>query len=105
MARRLLLRAQIPRIAGYDESAAVQNDEARITYLRHAILEYVRRNPEAADTLRGVADWWLPAEHRGTSAAVLEQALEQLVALGLIARKQLPDGTILYGGERKVDPG
>ncbi len=79
----------------------MQTLEARITCLRDAILEYVRRNPEAADTLRGVADWWLPAERRGTPAQVLEQALEELVALRLIVRRQLPDGTILYGGKGK----
>jgi Fe2+ or Zn2+ uptake regulation protein len=78
----------------------VHNDEARITCLRDAILEYLQRNPDAADTLRGVMDWWLPAEHRATQAQALEQALEQLVALQLVVRTELPDGTILYAGKR-----
>jgi hypothetical protein len=101
MARRLLTRERLLRIAAYDESARVHNDEARITCLRGAILEYVQRNPDAADTLRGVTDWWLPAEHRATTPApMLERALEDLVALQLIARMALPDGTILYAAKR-----
>jgi Fe2+ or Zn2+ uptake regulation protein len=78
----------------------VHNHEAWKPCLRDAILEYVQRNPDAADTLRGVMDWWLPAEHRATEAEAVERALEELVALQLIVRTELPDGTILYAGKR-----
>lgn len=72
------------------------SEEAEIARLREAILDYLQRNPEAADTLRGIVNWWLPAEPARIEASRVERALEQLVAEGLVVKSVLVEGTVLY---------
>jgi len=47
-----------------------------------AILRYLVNNPEAKDTLEGIADWWLEGE-RGKRTKV-ERAISFLVSQGLV---------------------
>ncbi|MDH3289295.1 MAG: hypothetical protein OEP48_16440 [Betaproteobacteria bacterium] len=82
----------------FDKSARVQDKDAGTTGLRDAILEYVHRNPSAADTLRGVMNCWLPAHFIGTEAKAVELAMEQLVAKGILRKSVLADGSVLYAG-------
>jgi len=60
------------------------------------ILAYLQAHPEAADSLEGIATWWLPAPaFAATSESVLE-ALRLLEAEHRIARIELADGRTLY---------
>jgi len=63
---------------------------------RAAIVRYLERNTNAADSIDGIARWWLPAEQLRADRATVEQAIETLVADGLVEAAHLPDGTILY---------
>lgn len=71
------------------------------------LLDYLRERPNAADTLDGIMNWWLPRQRYETEQRKVEQALEQLVALGLVAKNRLSDGTILYsrGTQDPADDG
>lgn len=60
------------------------------------ILSYLRNHPDAADTLDGILNWWLPRQRYETERERIEQSLEELVAQGLVSKKVLGDGTILY---------
>jgi hypothetical protein len=60
------------------------------------ILSYLRNHPNAADTLDGILNWWLPRQRYETEQQRIEQALEYLVTQGLVSKKVLSDGTILY---------
>jgi Fe2+ or Zn2+ uptake regulation protein len=71
--------------------------EANVASVRSAILAYLERHANAADTREGIADWWLPIEQRTIDRAVIERALEMLVAEGLLTGTRLVDGTVLYG--------
>lgn len=71
--------------------------------LREALRRYLRERPDAADTLVGIAEWWLPAALRDTPAERIRQALSELVAAREVRCTVLPDGTELYS--RAVDPG
>ncbi len=66
--------------------------------LQDAVLQYWRNNPNAADSLQGIINWWLPKqgyyEKVGMESAY--QALEQLVAAGVVEKVLLVDGTVLY---------
>jgi Fe2+ or Zn2+ uptake regulation protein len=74
----------------------VQNDEPSVARVRAAIVAYLAEHGNAADTWEGIADWWLPAEHRPVDRTVVEQALEALVADGVLQEARLVDGNVLY---------
>jgi len=72
-------------------SPASDDDE-----IRHSVLAYLQDHPRAADTLRGVVNWWLPQQRYENSRQRIEQVLSALVAEGLLHRDRLPDGEVLY---------
>ncbi len=60
---------------------------------------YLTAHPRAADTVVGVAGFWLntPPAHLDEKAA-LEAALEQLVAEGMVMRRTGADGNVIFAG-------
>lgn len=52
--------------------------------LRRAILGYLAENPDAMDTLEGIARWWVPRQRIQVSVAACARVLEQLVEQGLV---------------------
>lgn len=80
------------------------SEEAEIAGVRAGVVEYLRRNPDAADSLEGIVSWWLPASPARIETSRVERALEQLVAEGLVLKSVLVGGTVLYarapGGPR-----
>ena len=54
--------------------------------LARMILNYLRRNPNAADTLEGIAKWWLGFEKIESSVEDVANILENLVQQGIIER-------------------
>ena len=72
------------------------DDDAKRAAARRAVLQYLARNPRASDSAAGIASWWLRGDGVRVSDAALDAALESLVAEGRIARRRLPDGTVLY---------
>lgn len=79
----------------YEES---QSEIAR------AIVEYLRKNPHAQDTLAGIAEWWLPQQRIRTSKAKLNEVLEDMVTRGLILQSKGKDLQIHYRiNDRKLE--
>lgn len=74
----------------------MQNSESDITKVNQEILDYLQENPNAADSLKGVINWWLPQAYKKLDAASIEQVLEQLIGEGLVSKIELTDGTIIY---------
>jgi hypothetical protein len=64
--------------------------------LRGEILLYLQNNPNAADSLEGIVNWWLPQIYHSVDAASVEQVLEKLIAEGQVKKSSLVDGTNLY---------
>ena len=60
------------------------------------ILDYLRRNPDAGDTLEGIAKWWLETERIESSVEGVADALESLVEQGLVRVKESRGGNTLY---------
>jgi len=58
-----------------------------------AIVDYLRRHPDAADTAAGVAQWWLG---RHCSDDTVARAMVRLVERGVVERHRLPDGTAVF---------
>jgi Fe2+ or Zn2+ uptake regulation protein len=75
----------------YGESAA------EIARLHDAILHYLQSNPNAADTLDGIMNWWLSEQgYEQVSAESVYQALERLIAERVVKKVSLINGAVLY---------
>lgn len=72
------------------------DDEGRLEGIAVAILDHLRRYPQAADSPSGVARWWLGAGYAGVAVEDVERALDLLVARHAMRRLNLMDGTALY---------
>jgi hypothetical protein len=70
--------------------------EMRRSHIARAILDYLRKHPEAQDTLAGIAEWWLPEQRIDTEIAKVKEALAELVARGLILRHRGKDSQVHY---------
>lgn len=64
--------------------------------LQESLRRYLERNPDAADGVEGIRQWWLTPELRATSTEQLETALATLVTSGEMQIHILPDGTTFY---------
>jgi hypothetical protein len=61
---------------------------------------YLERFPRAADTIDGIHTWWLDDRASDVSRAVLQAALDLLLAQGRIVKSALPDGAEVYRAKR-----
>ena len=62
-----------------------------------ALLAYLASHPQAADSLAGVARWWV-GEDAAISVEQVRVALDRLVQSGALRRERLADGTEWYAG-------
>jgi hypothetical protein len=83
-------------VATARQESAVQGDGEGVVRLRAALVDYLAHHGSAADTLEGIMDWWLPAEHRAVDPRTVEQVLDSLVSDGEAAVSKLVDGRVLY---------
>lgn len=74
---------------------ASASDEA-LPPAAEALLAYWGTNPDAMDSVQGIAQWWLAGSAGRLSMPEIEQALNVLVARGLVVRRTLADGTEVY---------
>ena len=62
-------------------------------------MRYLDTNPEAADTVTGIARWWF-MEDDDTPTEVVESAVRTLIAEGRMERRPTADGAAIYGAAR-----
>jgi hypothetical protein len=60
------------------------------------ILRYLDAHADAADTVEGIARWWVLRQRYDESLAAVERAVVELERRNLVKRSVLPDGTVLY---------
>jgi Fe2+ or Zn2+ uptake regulation protein len=60
------------------------------------IINYLRRNPDAKDTLEGITRWWLTMERIDLSVKEVSHALENLREQGVITINKTESGTTFY---------
>jgi Fe2+ or Zn2+ uptake regulation protein len=72
-----------------------KQDEA-IVAIAQEISAYLKAHPEAADSLEGVARWWLARQHYEQAINKVKKALEYLVAEGVVTRTSTTGGNTLY---------
>jgi len=60
------------------------------------ILRYLEKNPNAADTVDGILEWWLPKQSIAEQEEVVQRALDLLVQRKLLLTTQLSDARKHY---------
>ena len=73
----------------------------RLSALAREILGYLERNPDACDTLVGIARWWLLKQRVHAATEDVQCALNQLMKLGLVSRNENPPGPMMYRANRE----
>ena len=56
------------------------------TAVESAILAYFTESPEACDSLRGIAEWWIAQYQIRFGVETVARAVERLAAAGLLER-------------------
>ena len=62
--------------------------------IANKILAYLWAHPQAADTARGIAEWWLSG--RAFDAGLVNRALRMLAAEGHVVSETNPDGNRIW---------
>ena len=71
---------------GWRTAVAIENE----------ILAYLAENPDAEDTVEGIAQWWLLEQRIQRTHAEVKATLDKLVARNLVVVHQGPDGRVYY---------
>ena len=64
------------------------------------ILAYMAEHPDAQDTTEGIIEWWLSERPARPSASRVEEALAELVTLGLVLARRSEDARTYYKADR-----
>jgi hypothetical protein len=92
-----------PPKRGHQESGPRDENE-----LARCILDYLRAQPQARDTLEGITKWWLMRQRVSESMGIVQRAVNRLRDRGLICERQLAGGSLLYEAapqDREIDAG
>jgi Fe2+ or Zn2+ uptake regulation protein len=60
------------------------------------ILDYLRKNPDAGDTLEGISGWWVQSEYIEQSVDEVASVLERLTEKGLVKKQVVKGGSPFY---------
>jgi hypothetical protein len=91
------IRADYAVDASHDNQA-----NTGIAEIARAIERYLAKHPNAADSMEGIRRWWLMRQRYEESAQQVQQALEQLLRQGVVTKRVLTDGQVLYAGQAKT---
>lgn len=74
-----------------------ETQDTSVAALVAALSHYLDQHPKAADTLEGIAQWWLPVPlARAGRPKDLADAVAQLVVDGRLLAVASPDGQVIY---------
>ncbi len=74
------------------------HSEADRRHVHDAIVGHLQANPAASDTPEGIRQWWLDVRSRAADLDLVTDVLNALVLEGVMKRRQLPDGGVVYSG-------
>jgi Fe2+ or Zn2+ uptake regulation protein len=70
--------------------------DKRVIDVAKEILRYLEKHPHAADTIQGIAEWWLSRQRVQYSVKTVQKALDYLKLQGDIASVKGGNGEVLY---------
>ena len=79
-----------------DNEQPVENE---IIKLSADIARYLHEREGAADTFEGLVSWWLFRAQLSEAEKKVQQAVDYLDQQGLISKRKLMDGTVLYSAK------
>ncbi len=62
-------------------------EQVKVESIAKDIREYYRSNPNAGDTVEGIASWWIASQRLKSSKILVHRALEFLVKEGELDKK------------------
>ena len=80
-----------------ERARVTDNDGNHVAVVLEEILAYLHAHPSAADTVDGIAQWWLVAAAKHAAIEDVQDALDRLVVKGIVDVCRLPDGGQIYG--------
>ncbi|TFV49640.1 hypothetical protein [Bradyrhizobium niftali] len=75
--------------------------ELLVQELEREILDYLARNPVAAEHRDAIFQFWIMRERFARGLSALDDALASLVRRGELERVDLPDGEAIYRAARR----
>ncbi len=90
----------IASVAALDPPQRMNANNQDIEALAAMIRGYVLEHPNAADTVEGVARWWVGGDASDAWLRRVQGAIEQLIDQHMMARRTLRDGTVIYERNR-----
>ena len=78
-------------VAGIKTTPARASSTRGIQSVARDLSEHFFNNPEAGDTLEGIADWWVARQRRSNALGVVRSALEHLVEEGKVSIRNYGD--------------
>lgn len=80
----------------------MDEQSAAVDAIAERIRRYLHDHPNAADTVEGVALWWLSGNSSAEWLRLVHSAIDMLVAMDVVERKKLPDGTVIVGRSKRA---
>lgn len=80
-----------------------QQKDEEINELAEEITRYLQSREHMADTIEGIAKWWMLRLRLQEETTRVEKAVNVLHDKGLIQKRVLPDGTVLYSSMKCGD--
>ena len=77
-------------------SAININDAKAVERTAKLIVAYLCSREQAADTIDGISNWWVMRQRLHEEKLYVEQAVDFLCDQGLIEKRTLSDGSVLY---------
>lgn len=77
-------------------SGSASNVDEDVLQVANEITRYLEQREGAADTLEGLVRWWLLRQRLTETEQKVSVAVEHLCKQGVINKRVLADGTVLY---------
>jgi hypothetical protein len=78
-----------------------KNSAENVQAVAMEILQYLVQHPHARDTVEGVLKWWLPIHPVPRTKAVVQDALDSLVAQSRLTKRKISHSQDVYGANEE----
>ena len=79
--------------------------EKQVEIVAREISRYLEEHPNAADSVEGIAEWWLLRQRFDDTVGLVQQAIESLVKQGQVEKVVGHSGKVIYAKSGRKDKG